>query len=228
MIKFFASSLLLLTAISAAGGEIGNISNMGSMKSCSGARMRMPMRLRPVFNPAGWFELSDTSRESGPGAAGKNNDIRKLELKKDLRLISLDEIEGAKKWQRKKSAKIAVISNMLLPGLGEVYNGRRFKAAILAGLSTFYMSKTWIEYKRSIIRKNSRDKYEPFTRQWRFHNDWYEFHKNMAKDFLWWSGATWIIGMLDAYIDAYLFDLRAYRPESERSKGKYFTVSMSF
>jgi len=115
---------------------------------------------------------------------------------------------------------------MILPGLGEVYNGRRIKAMLMVGLSTIYMGKAWIEYKRSVIRKRSRDRYEPFSRHWRFQNEWYTFHKEQALDYLWWSSAIWLIGMLDAYVDAHLFDLRGYQPHG--GKGGYVVVSLRF
>jgi len=192
----------------------------------AGFSLRMSLAGRPAGTPLRTAMLfADTT--GGAKRTERRKREEKLELKKDLSLIALDEVRGAKKWERKKSARVAVLSNMLLPGLGEVYNGRKLKAAIMVGVSTFYMSKAWIEYKRSVIRKISRDRYEPSSRGWNFQNEWYVFHKESAKDYLWWSGAVWLIGMLDAYVDAYLFDLRANRPESTGS-GKYLTVSLGF
>lgn len=152
----------------------------------------------------------------------------KIRLKGDLKMIAREEVMGDKRWQRKKIPKVAVLSNMVLPGLGQVYNGRRIKTAIMVGLTSFYMGKAWLHHKRSIVREKSRDRYEPNATRWNFHDAWYEFHKESAKDFLWWTGAVWIIGMLDAYIDAHLFDLRGYVPESKNRQANYLTLSMSF
>jgi hypothetical protein len=152
----------------------------------------------------------------------------KVKLKEDLRLIGLDEVAGAKRWERKKNPRVAMFSNMALPGLGQLYNGRRIKVAIMVGMNTFYLSKAWIYYKRSVIRKNTRDEYPRNTSTWFYHNNWYVFYKDSARDYLWWWGAVWVIGALDAYIDAHLFDLRAYVPESGTGQAKYLTLTMSF
>jgi hypothetical protein len=155
----------------------------------------------------------------------------KARLKDELKLIALEEVEGEKRWQRKKTPLVAVFSNMVLPGLGEVYNGRRLKAALMVGLSSFYVGEAWLNYKRSVIRRKARDSYPVNTRSWYSQNEWFVYHKEQAKDYLWWSGAVWVIGMLDAYIDAHLFDLRGFSPEKspEGTDGtRYFTLSMSF
>lgn len=152
----------------------------------------------------------------------------KIRLKSDLQYIAREEVMGEKQWQRRKIPKVAILSNMVLPGLGQVYNGRRLKTVVMVGLTTFYMGEAWLNYKRAIYREKARDRYAPNTTRWYFHDNWHDYHEETAKDFLWWSGAVWIIGMLDAYIDAHLFDLRGYVPESENKQANYLTLSMSF
>ena len=127
-----------------------------------------------------------------------------------------------------RSLKLSVflVGVLLLENSSQI--PRRLKVAIMVSLNSFYLGKAWIHYKRSIIREKARDKYPPNTTRWYFHNDWYEFHKESTKDYLWWWGAAWIIGMLDAYIDAHLFDLRGYTPESHNGQAKYLTLTMSF
>jgi hypothetical protein len=227
MIVALLGSFVRVEAAGTASFRGGTIRTGGGAEAGFSLRMSLADRTW-ARSPGAAPAFSDTT-ESDREAERRERD-EKFELKKDLGLIALDEVRGEKKWERKKIAKVAILSNMLLPGLGEVYNGRRLKAAIMVGVSTFYMGKAWIEYKRSVIRKVSRDRYEPSSRGWNFQNEWYVFHKESAKDYLWWSGAVWLIGMLDAYVDAHLFDLRAYRPESERSErsGKYLTVSLRF
>jgi len=145
-------------------------------------------------------------------------------LKEDLRLMAREEVAGKKRWQRKKSPLVAVLCNMVLPGLGEVYNGRKFKAIVMIGLSAGYMGKAWIEHKRAVRNKMFRDALEPNTQAWRFQDAWYQYHRDNSLDYVWWSAAIWLIGMLDAYVDAHLFDLQAYRP---RGRGaSYLTVSV--
>ena len=123
-----------------------------------------------------------------------------------------------------------MFSSMLLPGLGQVYNGRRIKTVLMVGISGFYMSKIWLEHKNAQRRKMARDSYPLDTVEWRFENLWYDFHREQTKDYAWWSGAVWIIGVLDSYIDAHLYDVRAYRPSREGNSGRisYLTVNFSF
>jgi hypothetical protein len=151
-------------------------------------------------------------------------------MKQNLRMISREEVPGRKQWERKKSPRVAMFSSMLLPGLGQVYNGRRIKTIIMIGASGFYMSNIWLEHKNAQRRKKARDSHPPDTVEWRTENLWYDFHKEQTKDFAWWSGAVWIIGVLDAYIDAHLYDVRAYRParEGNGDQTDYLTVNFSF
>jgi hypothetical protein len=160
----------------------------------------------------------------------KAQKIDRSVMKQNLRMISREEVPGKKQWERKKSARVAMFSSMLLPGLGQVYNGRRIKTLLMVGVSGFYMSKIWLEHKHAQRRKKLRDSYSVDTVEWRNENLWYDFHKEQTKDYAWWSGAVWIIGVLDAWIDAHLYDVRAYRPPREGNSGQisYLTVIFSF
>ena len=155
---------------------------------------------------------------------------QRIELKDELRMVSREEVPGLRKWQRKKSARTAMFSSMLLPGLGQVYNGRRIKTVMVVGLSTLYMSKIWQEHKNAEQRRVARDAFPVDSSRWQNENAWVEFHKAHSLDYAWWSGAVWLIGALDAYIDAHLYDVRVYKPTQTAGTGvdSYLTIGFSF
>jgi hypothetical protein len=149
------------------------------------------------------------------------------DLKNTMATVGLNEVPGLKEWERQKSAKVAVLSSMVLPGLGQAYNGRKWKAAIFGGLFTFYAGTAWVEYKKSEDYLNLRDGLPAGSLPWEEVDRFYQFHKENAKDFMWWAGAVWFFGLLDAFVDAHLYDVRAVDPAIFKSSGgqKYLGLS---
>lgn len=90
-----------------------------------------------------------------------------------------------------KSPKGAMIRSLVFPGLGQFYNEQYIKAAIvLAGQGTlvgflFYYNE------RASESTTPLDK------------EFYEDRRNLM---FWWIGAATLLSMLDAYIDAHLYD----------------------
>jgi hypothetical protein len=150
------------------------------------------------------------------------------QLKKTMATVGLNEVPGVEEWQREKSAKVAVLSSMVLPGLGQAYNGRKWKAAIFAGLFTFYAGTAWVEYKKSEDFLNLRDNFPTGSNPWDKADQSYQFHKENAKDFMWWAGAVWFFGLLDAFVDAHLYDVRAVDPAVFKSTGGQKYVGFSY
>jgi hypothetical protein len=105
-----------------------------------------------------------------------------------------------------------MLCHTLIPGLGQVYNGRRLKVALMTGFATYYYGNTWLNYKRWHAAEVTRDLYEPGTRQFVHQNDLASFYEEEARTFLWWSGAVWLLGLIDSWIDAHLYDVRSYTP----------------
>lgn len=157
-------------------------------------------------------------------------------LKRTLEMMGRREVEGDRLWQRRKSPKVALYSNALLPGLGQTYNGRRIKTAIMVGVASYYFGNIWLNQKNAQRTTAIRDKLPPdaHLRTLNLYNSLIEFYKEQAKDYLWWSAAVWIIGMLDAWIDAHLYDVRAYTPPaagddvSNVKTTPYLTLTISF
>lgn len=163
---------------------------------------------------------------------GKDEELtrKKLAIKQEMARIGSSEVPGAHKWEREKSATVAMVSSMVLPGLGQLYNGRRIKTVIAVGAFSYYMGTAWLEQKQSQEHLKARDALPPMTVDWMNEDMLYEFHKENAATYLWWSGAVWLIAVLDAFVDAHLYDVRAVTPAVTRGPGGtgYVALSIGF
>jgi hypothetical protein len=134
------------------------------------------------------------------------------EVKAMLRRMGSSEVEGRTQWERKKNPKVAMLCSALLPGLGQTYNGRRLKVGLMVGFTSFYFGGAWNNYKRYEASIQRRDTLQPGTVAYANENARAEFWKEEARTYVWWSGAVWLIGILDSWIDAHLYDVREYTP----------------
>jgi len=165
------------------------------------------------------------------GRAGRAAD--RYRVSRTLELMGSREVSGRTAWERRKNPKLAMLLSAVMPGMGQVYNGRRVKVAVAAGAFGFYASNTLLSKKRSDRFKAQRDKFDPASNQWNFYNGLQEFWKDDARTFLWWSGAAWLLILLDSWIDAHLYDIRAYTPppvdeSSTGSTAGYVTLNFDF
>jgi len=91
----------------------------------------------------------------------------------------------------RKSPKGAMIRSMVFPGLGQFYNEQYIKAAVvLAGQGTLV---GFIIYYNNLAKKSATSAEMEF----------YQDRRNLM---YWWIGAATLLSMLDAYIDAHLYD----------------------
>jgi len=182
--------------------------------------------------------LEDARADSLPEAARVDSlpepaappELGKRELKDEMARLGASEVAGPREWERKKNPKVAMFSSMALPGLGQLYNGRRYKTILAAGFFTFYMTYAWVERKQADRRLEAREQYPPGSLAWKQENLFYEFHKENARTFLWWAGAVWLISALDAFVDAHLYDVRSVKPTVVQGSDdvKYLTLSLDF
>jgi hypothetical protein len=152
----------------------------------------------------------------------------KAAIKEEMARIGRGDVAGTRQWEREKSATVAMLSSMVLPGLGQLYNGRKYKAMIATGIFTYYLGTAWFEQKKSQEYLVGRDALPPNTIAWQNQDILYNFHKDNAVTYLWWSGAVWLITVLDAYVDAHLYDVRAVTPTVVRGAGDTKYVALSF
>ena len=114
-----------------------------------------------------------------------------------------------KEKERSKNPKVAFYYS-LIPGLGQIYNGKWIKSAMIVGLEiAAYVA--WTE---------NRDIYNDFE------NKDYPLRKRRYLEkrnkYAWWIGFIYVYGMIDAVVDAHLYqfeNLMESQLESEK-KGK--------
>ena len=113
--------------------------------------------------------------------------------------------------KRKDSKKAFIYS--LIPGMGQAYNGKWIKSALVIGLeASAYVS--WQENLKKYRDYNSND--YPLNR-----------HRYLEKrnKFAWWMGIIYIYAMIDAIVDAHLHsfdDLMESPLGQENSKGNKY------
>ncbi|HEX9652780.1 MAG TPA: DUF5683 domain-containing protein [bacterium] len=109
--------------------------------------------------------------------------------------MSSREDSARAKTPRKKSPNGAMLRSLLFPGWGQLYNHQPIKAVLvlaaqgtLVGMAVHYNNRA----KRSLTD-----------------SDAHEFYVDKRNQTFWFMGGVTLLSMLDAYIDAYLFDFDA-------------------
>jgi hypothetical protein len=131
-----------------------------------------------------------------------------LRIKRRLRREAVPEIPGEKRWQREKDSRVAMLSALAFPGLGQLYNGRRFKAVLALGWEAFYVWKIYTEDREAMRSLARRDRARFGSLDYRYHDAFYQFHKAVRLDYVWFMGAFMLFNLVDVYVDAHLFDFR--------------------
>ena len=128
-----------------------------------------------------------------------------------LLISSVFALQDTVEVKRKNSKKAFIYS--LLPGMGQAYNGKWIKSALVIGLeASAYVS--WQENLKKYRDYDSND--YPLNR-----------HRYLEKrnKFAWWMGIIYIYAMIDAIVDAHLHsfdDLMESPLGQENSKGNKY------
>lgn len=154
-----------------------------------------------------------------PGTLKGRTDYDPVQVKEVLGRMGSGEIQGRTTWERKKNPRTAMLCSALLPGLGQTYNGRRLKVGLMVGFASYYMGNMILNWHLYEEYAQEYENTPPGSSAHRLAGDLAEFHKEEARTFLWWSGAVWLIGILDSWIDAHLYDVREYTPPSPPQAG---------
>jgi len=111
-------------------------------------------------------------------------------------------------FHMKKNPWLAVLYSAIFPGAGQFYNQSYWKVPVLVGL-TIYFGYEFYDQNRQFL--NYRDQYtksqtpqnptgDPNLKTLR------EFYRTQRDDFTWYFMITYFINLVDAYVDAQLFD----------------------
>jgi hypothetical protein len=178
-----------------------------------------------------WGQESADPPEAGAGVDETADSIEvhtDEELKKALATVGMANVAAEKDWERRKSAKVAVFSSMVLPGLGQAYNGRKIKAGVFMGLFTYFASLAYVERQIALDYLDARDGAPTGSSEWANNDALYQSHRDFALDNAWWAGGVWFIGMLDAFVDAHLYDVRAVDPDVFKGSSGQKYAGLSF
>lgn len=115
----------------------------------------------------------------------------------------------ANTFKMKKSPWLAVGLSALVPGAGQLYNQSYWKVPIILGLCGYFGWQVFDNNKQFL---DYRDRYaETQTQENGFTGDLNlkslrEFYRTQRDDFIWYFAIAYTINLIDAYIDAHLFD----------------------
>ncbi|MDI6802946.1 MAG: DUF5683 domain-containing protein [Bacteroidota bacterium] len=135
------------------------------------------------------------------------NDLR---LKDDsLRVVSERMSQGEVfKTTKTKSPTIAMLLSAGLPGAGQLYNESYWKIPVILGLAG-YWGYEWVGLNREY--KNFKNLYSesliklPPSGNYQYRTD-RDFYRSERDKFAWYLGILYVVNILDAYVDASLFE----------------------
>lgn len=92
---------------------------------------------------------------------------------------------------KKKSATIAIFKSALLPGWGQWYNEQKLKAIIVFGGELVLMTNVMYFNQKVQASQTSGEKI---------------FYEENRSRYVWWFFGVYLLNLLDAYVDAHLWD----------------------
>jgi len=113
-----------------------------------------------------------------------------------------------KKFRMRKSPTTAVLLSAVLPGAGQFYNESYWKVPIIGGLVGYF---GYEYFRNNNLYKDYRDDYTVSQTEINPDGDitlktLREFYRDQRDDFVWYFLIVYVINMVDAYVDAHLFD----------------------
>jgi hypothetical protein len=89
-----------------------------------------------------------------------------------------------------KSPKGAMLRSLCVPGWGQLYNGKWFKALLAAGTEFGLIANAVVQNQYAVKSQTELEK---------------EFYQDNRRLSLWWLGAALLYSITDAYVDAQLY-----------------------
>jgi len=173
------------------------------------------------------FFISMNSDTSKIGTKEKVPQWTSVELKKILKEQSAS-LSAKGGMGKKKNGRIAMLCSLLFPGLGQMYDEKPIKATIAMGIETYYLSQILLNYRYAKREERIRDSYSPTSYHYRNHDIWVEEYKKRVVDWMWWSGGAIFLIVVDAYVDANLYDMRMHVSAEAKGDGVACTFNFAF
>jgi hypothetical protein len=167
---------------------------------------------------------ADTSRAGGerPGTAGaaaaparpdtvapgEPGGVWKMDELKEVLGSETAGLEPGGKYRERRNGRVAMACALLVPGLGQIYNERPIKAAIVVGLESYYLGQIFINRRLWEREKFKRDVFPVNSNQWINRDLYAKEYFERSVDWVWWSSALLLAVVIDAYVDAHLSDMR--------------------
>jgi hypothetical protein len=139
-----------------------------------------------------------------------------------------------KKFRMRKSPTTAVLLSAVLPGAGQFYNESYWKVPIIGGLVGYF---GYEYFRNNNLYKDYRDDYTASQTEINPDGDitlktLREFYRDQRDDFVWYFLIVYVINMVDAYVDAHLFDFDVsedkFTKGGTRSKEYRLNFKMNF
>ena len=124
-------------------------------------------------------------------------------------------------FEMQKSPWGAVARSAILPGWGQIYNESYWKAPVVWGIMGWFVynwidnNNKYIDYKNLYLQTN-----DGLT------GDYRDFYRDQRDEFAIYIVLTYFLNLVDAYVDAHLFDFSV--DENYMTKTKMINVRINF
>lgn len=116
----------------------------------------------------------------------------------------------------------ALLRSAAVPGWGQFYNSEPLKGLAYGALQSGLLGWTLWENDRA---NNAREMFQlTGDPSW---EQAYEDHHSRRRSLVWYTVGAWVLSMLDAYVDAYLFGFEAENRSFDVNAGLAFGVGFS-
>lgn len=138
----------------------------------------------------------------------KNPENDNMKYRGVIKIDSQKITTGTIKFKMKKDPWKAVLYSALLPGAGQFYNHSYWKIPVIAGLGGYFVYG-WInnnnyyqDYKQQYV--NSQTASNPYGNQQLLNLR--NYYQDQRDNFIIYSSILYLVNLVDAYVDAQLFD----------------------
>ena len=110
----------------------------------------------------------------------------------------------------------ALLRSAVLPGWGQLYNEEPIKGIVFAAVELGLLG--WLIAENGAAEDARLSGDDPS----------YQIHRQRRLDLIWYTSAAWLLGMMDAYVDAHLYSFTAENREFERETGIGVSLRVRF